>query len=291
MLRSLIQASFSIIVVVLLSWNVTGLAAQFSLLQASTSFLQTTSWDVQGGAYQPGSDKVLFREYRQTIELSDGHKALVVLYVDSQDQLISVKRVEFANRPQWQPNVYYHHVASGLTAFSVLDDGVIKLTQWRKHHSQSFKSLMTKIFDTRSNWIISEQQFTQSSLGQGFDRQYSDLRLDSQSVIDAGFDLWVTNQWQRLISDDAMEIRAVAVDAQQDVPFTIAAYENSEGQDHHSVCRFTMQLAWWSLSWILSPVLLDYDCASKRLLRYQGVTNLKDHNNKRITADIHYEYR
>lgn len=257
---------------------------------AFSAHAKDVSWSVTGVAYQEGSDQVLFQEYRASLRLASGQDALIVCYVDAQDQVMSVKRVEFTHHNLWQPNVYYYHLSSGLEAFSIRKRQIdsLQLTQRYRQNTPSLKTLMAGIFSPQAQWIEQQQRLLSESLTNVRDIQQAELVLEDQSVVDAGFDHWVTHHWQVINSPNGAEIRAVAVDAQQDFPFNLTAQTTADGAGQN-LCRLHMRLAWWPLSWILSPVLLDYDCETKQLVRYQGLTNLKDKNNKRITADIHYQ--
>jgi hypothetical protein len=107
-------------------------------------------------------------------------------------------------------------------------------------------------------------------------------------VIDAGFDGFIRNNWDKLVSGETLEFqfpfasRASMIRLQ--VESSVCSYETETDR-----C-FTLQPSNWFLRMLSSPVELGYDSLS-RLTRYRGLSNINDENGKGQVVDIRYRYQ
>jgi hypothetical protein len=112
--------------------------------------------------------------------------------------------------------------------------------------------------------------------------------MDPQLVVDAGFDNYVRLRWDDLLEGD--EVRFPFLVAGRDEPLAMRAGPGREAEcDPRRVC-LQIELDSWLLGMLVDPFELTYDRGSRRLLRFTGVSNIKDDEGKSQQVDIHYRY-
>ena len=108
-------------------------------------------------------------------------------------------------------------------------------------------------------------------------------------VIDAGFDGFIRDNWDELVSGTTQEFqfplasRASLVSLQ--VKPSVCSYESEVDQ-----C-FTLESSNWFFRLLASPIELGYDSDLVRLTRYRGLSNINDENGKGLVVDIKYRYQ
>jgi len=107
-------------------------------------------------------------------------------------------------------------------------------------------------------------------------------------VIDAGFDVFIRNNWDKLVAGKTREFqfplasRSSLVSLQ--VKPSVCSYESEADQ-----C-FTLEPANWFFRMLASPIELGYDANLARLTRYRGLSNINDESGKGLIVDIRYRY-
>lgn len=108
-------------------------------------------------------------------------------------------------------------------------------------------------------------------------------------VIDAGFDGFIRDNWNILVSGDTQEFqfplasRSSLVSLQ--VKPSVCSYETETDQ-----C-FTLEPSNWFFRMLASPIELGYDSSLARLNRYRGLSNINDQNGRGLIVDIKYRYQ
>ncbi len=119
-----------------------------------------------------------------------------------------------------------------------------------------------------------------------------DLQLepsgDPELVVDAGFDNYVRLRWDELLEGD--DVRFPFLVAGREEPLKMRAGPGRQAEcDPRRVC-LQIELDSWFLGMLVDPFELTYDRGSRRLLRFTGVSNLKDEEGQSQQVDIHYRY-
>jgi hypothetical protein len=122
------------------------------------------------------------------------------------------------------------------------------------------------------------------------DRQYQVSALDEiPIVIDAGFDVFIRDNWQNLVSGEAKVFQFPLVSRFQLISLRVnksfCQYETKTDQ-----C-FALEPANWLFRMLASPIELGYDSTLMRLNRYRGLSNINDTNGDGLVVDIKYQYR
>ncbi|MDF1762101.1 MAG: hypothetical protein P1U57_01715 [Oleibacter sp.] len=108
---------------------------------------------------------------------------------------------------------------------------------------------------------------------------------DNTPVIDAGFDEFVRANWEKLLKDKTVRFSFAVPSRLEWVDFRLIPKKHTDTE-----LRVEMRLESRMLSWLMDPVQLTYEISTKRLLRYQGLTNILNTSEESIYADIRYEY-
>ena len=109
------------------------------------------------------------------------------------------------------------------------------------------------------------------------------------TVIDAGFDGFIRDNWKNLVSGGTQEFqfplasRSSLVSLQ--VKSSVCSYETETDQ-----C-FTLEPSNWFFRMLASPIELGYDASLARLTRYRGLSNINDENGRGLVVDIRYRYQ
>tara|TARA_B100001540_G_scaffold313609_1_gene336871 strand:- start:668 stop:1387 length:720 start_codon:yes stop_codon:yes gene_type:complete len=121
------------------------------------------------------------------------------------------------------------------------------------------------------------------------DRQYSlPAPQRGDLVVDAGFDNYVRSRWDELSRGDTVvfPFRVLGIER----PITMRAGIDA-GRDCAAdrLCLRVEVDSWW-LGLLAEPIELAYRRATRQLLRFSGVSNLRDARGRAPQVDIRYEY-
>jgi hypothetical protein len=228
-----------------------------SLLLAAAVTAQGETRTFLGRAYDPDSGRLLYTEqHRIKLDERGGYISGSVTYLDPRGEPIAMKEVDFAGN-QTAPSFLYR--------------------------------------DLRTDSLISvdsgESDLTVSYRDGGHERQ-TDLEIDREEsiVIDAGFDRFIQQEWQALLQGQTRSFLFLHVSRARFMEFEIV----KTGKIGDSV-EFRIRPAGFILGLLVEPIRLTYAAEDRRLLRYQGVTNIAREASGRVrdehyVATIEYEY-
>jgi hypothetical protein len=114
------------------------------------------------------------------------------------------------------------------------------------------------------------------------------LTGNSDWVVDAGFDNYVRSKWDTLDAGDPVKF-----------PFLVPGFEKplkmraqrsaSESCTIEELC-LEIVLDSWLLGLLVDPIALSYSRSERKLLRFRGISNIRDVNGESFSVDIVYEY-
>jgi len=108
-------------------------------------------------------------------------------------------------------------------------------------------------------------------------------------VIDAGFDTFVTTNWDSLLAGENKSFQFPFAARESLVKLRIkpmgCTYDSATDQ-----C-FSLEMNNWFLRVLVDPIELGYDAKLKRLTRYRGLSNIGDGNGNGLVVDIRYNYQ
>lgn len=107
-------------------------------------------------------------------------------------------------------------------------------------------------------------------------------------VIDAGFDAFVTANWDSLVAGENKSFQFPFAARESLVELRIkpmsCTYDTETDQ-----C-FRLEMNNWLLRMLVAPIELGYDAKLKRLTRYRGLSNIGDGKGNGLVVDIRYNY-
>ena len=105
-------------------------------------------------------------------------------------------------------------------------------------------------------------------------------------VVDAGFDNYVRERWDELTTGESVRFSFLV--AGRDKPLPMRAEETGECAEGE-VC-LEVGLDAWLIGSLVPPIRLTYERETRRLLRFEGVSNLRDDEGRSRRVDIRYSY-
>ncbi len=118
------------------------------------------------------------------------------------------------------------------------------------------------------------------------DREITIEDADTNAVVDAGFDNFVRLQWQDLAEGEEIKFPFRLVDRKDPIKMRAS---KTEGCEDGKLC-LEIELDSWLLGNFVDPIQLTYEEGSQRLLRFQGISNLKNDQGRSQTVEIRYRY-
>lgn len=114
---------------------------------------------------------------------------------------------------------------------------------------------------------------------------------DSATIVDAGFDRFIFENWAALRSAKKMDFSFLAITRAQLINFEVVEKDTEAG-------RVILELhpRNFFISLLVKPITLEYDKLTKRLMSFKGLSNIEQYKdgrptNKNYLADIYYQYQ
>jgi hypothetical protein len=107
-------------------------------------------------------------------------------------------------------------------------------------------------------------------------------------VVDAGFDNFVRSKWDELNEGEVVKFpfKVIGIDS----PVKMRALIDPAGNCNEQQLCLKVSLDSWVLSMLVDPIMLSYSRQDRRLLRFQGVSNIKGVEGESLSVDIRYDY-
>jgi hypothetical protein len=208
-----------------------------------------------GSAYDLESDELL---YRETHCVSDDDLARDVIYQDAEGKLIARKKLDYSSGAT-TPSFVQQNFYSGELIEVALDEGVLSMAVVDANSGEALKS--------------SEENPSQ----------------ELPVVIDAGFDVFVRQNWDSLVAGESLTFQFPLSDRGSLIELRIqplgCSYPTQSDQ-----C-FRLDVANWLLRMLVKPIELGYDSDQRQLTRFRGLSNIGDENGNGLVVDIKYEYQ
>jgi hypothetical protein len=113
------------------------------------------------------------------------------------------------------------------------------------------------------------------------------LTVPGTAIIDGGFNYYVKDKWNDIVKGADIHFNFV-------VPERLDYYSFRIVKDKEIVCNgkpayvFRMEPGNYILRQIIDPIVLTYEKSTKRLIKYEGISNLNDNKGKRYIVSIVY---
>ncbi len=208
-----------------------------------------------GEAFDLKSDEPL---YSETHCLSDDALAREVIYRDVEGRLIAHKILSYSTGPTTPSFVQRNFYSQESIEVELKQDEV---TMTVKDENSSAPA---KVVSTRPS-------------------------ANLPVVIDAGFDAFVTGNWDSLLAGENKSFQFPFAARESLVKLRIKP--TSCSYDSESDQCFRLEMNNWFLRMLVAPIELGYDTRLKRLTRYRGLSNIGDGKGEGLVVDIRYNYQ
>ena len=108
-------------------------------------------------------------------------------------------------------------------------------------------------------------------------------------VIDAGFDRFIRDNWNKLVSGETQEFRFPL--ASRSRLISLRAKTSTCSYKTETDQCFTLEFSNWFFRMLAAPIELGYDPGMARLTRYRGLSNIEDERGNGQVVDIRYRYQ
>ena len=105
-------------------------------------------------------------------------------------------------------------------------------------------------------------------------------------VIDAGFNKYIQTNWQSLTANQSPSIKYLLPTRQTTIELEI---ERTSCKESNQTC-FLIEPSNWFFRMLSKPLVLTYDSDSRKLMTFQGKSNISDSEGNYQEVVIHYDF-
>lgn len=206
-----------------------------------------------GRAYDPNSGALLYEE-RHLETFADG-KIITdrVHYVDPQGRTFGNKRVDFRHDP-FVPEFRLLNERTGhIEALLHKQRGEIEV-RYRERVDQELREAL--------------------------------LAAPENAVADAGFDRFIESHWEQLLRGEVLKRRFLVPSRLEFMDWRVKRISD----DDPATARFALEIESVLLRIVVPTITLVYERATRRLLRYEGLSNLRDESGNNHSVRIEFQY-
>ncbi|PJZ77944.1 hypothetical protein [Leptospira neocaledonica] len=210
-----------------------------------------------GTATDLETGNLLYKDFHEETWENGKHVSSIIIYKDPEGKIFAKKKINFLkNRtlPEFQLEDYRD---------GYLEGGVLQI-------GNSVKLYTRRKFEE----IIQEKVIEAGNL----------------SALDGGFDYFVIDHWEELISGKKINFHFL-VPSERD-KFLFYVEKSKEGDYKGKPALFLkLKISSAILSMFVKPIDLVYDMESKRIMEYRGTSNINNENGKSYKVKIVYGVR
>ena len=120
--------------------------------------------------------------------------------------------------------------------------------------------------------------------------EQADLTLTGNPdwVVDAGFDNYVRSNWDTLDSGEVVKFPFLVPGFEK--PLNMRARRTDEDSCFAAELCLEIVLDSWLLAMLVDPINLSYSRPERKLLRFQGISNIRGVDGESLDVDIRYHY-
>ena len=208
-----------------------------------------------GRAYDANSGALLYEERHDETVVDGAMIADSVSYLDSQGVVFAHKQVDFRDH-LFAPEFRLDNERTGhLEALRRESNGGIAL-QFREQATRELRE--TRLANTPND-----------------------------AVADAGFDRFIAAHWDDLAVGARLVRRFLVPSRLEFMDFRV---RRSDDDSNPREVSFAVEIDSAFLRLVVPPITVVYDRDTRRLLRYEGLSNLRDENGDNLAVRIEFEY-
>lgn len=112
------------------------------------------------------------------------------------------------------------------------------------------------------------------------------IYVPEPAIVDGGFNYYIKNNWDKIISDKKLVFNYLSV-AFQDY-FTFRIYKLDKQTNDPNIMLLKMECKQIFLRLMMKPIFVYYDLETKRIVKYDGISNIRDLNGISYKALLNY---
>lgn len=223
----------------------------------------------QGKAYSLETDELLYSEHhRVSLDDQGRYDKGTVEYFRPDGERFAVKNINY-QRNQSAPYIFFRDLRS---------DSAVKIDATAAELS-----------------ILSSDRFSEHVKGSDTGKlSIVPVSTDLPLVVDAGFDRFVQQNWSSLVRGESLVFSFLVISRARLVDFEIFQSNEKNNESTHFLA-FVVKPKNFFFSLLVEPIRLTYDSTTRRLLRFEGLTNIEKFSSGHASGDnfvarIQYEY-
>ncbi|MDF3818481.1 hypothetical protein P3G55_01140 [Leptospira sp. 96542] len=208
-----------------------------------------------GKAYDLQTGKYIYSDNHEEYYNNGKHQYSKINYKDASGKLFGTKRIDFSKNPEL-PTFKTEDFRDGYLEGADVSGTSVRLFAKRKKDDD----LMEKTYTPKT-----------------------------PAVMDGGFDYFVRNHWDELSKGDRKRFHFVTPIQLDDYLFAVEKIKDGEWKGRKALF-LKLEIDNFVLKRIVKPFLLVYDYQTRRILQFDGLSNINDENGKSLKVKIVYDY-
>ena len=116
------------------------------------------------------------------------------------------------------------------------------------------------------------------------DARAASVETPRNGIIDAGFDRFIEQHWDALVAGDVIERQFLIPSRLDFYTFEVERAKTERLDDH----AFQLRIKSMFLQMFVQPVLVHYDSRTRSLLRYEGISNIRNRKGENFNVRIEF---
>lgn len=214
----------------------TGILAGMAYITA-TAQTGVQNTSYTGYAYQPGTKTLVYKEQNTEIYSNNIHIETVTSYYSLADKLIATRRLDFSHS-HYAPSFTTEDLRSGYM------EGVV-------------------VSGTRARMFVRK--------GKNAAIKEKTIELSDPMVIDGGFNQFIKDNWNTLMQNKPVAFNFI-------VPARLNYYNLRACKVSATGAELTIKIEPNNalLRWIAPPIIVNYNISTRRIVNYEGKSNITD---------------
>ena len=217
----------------------------------SPVLLTAESYKYSGKAGDLKSGKFLYTDNHIETRSEGKHLSSVITYRDAKGNVIARKNIQFTKN-SYLPDFELEDLRSGY-----IEGGVLQGKSYKVYYEKDKNS----------------------------EKKEKILSLKGPSTADGGFDHFVRKNWDDLISGKTVKFSFIAPSQLYQFDFLVSKISSTS-----KTITLKMRIENFLLNILVPPINIIYDSETKRIIQYEGISNINNEEGKSYFVKIVYDH-
>lgn len=207
----------------------------------------------EGIAKDKSSNEFIYKEIHDEIFSNGKHVQTITSFVCENDNEFAKRNLDFSKSFQ-QPTYLLVDSRTGLMeSITPIGDNVYEI-QYQKNHKSKLKSKRLKVPDP--------------------------------AIVDGGFNYFIKENWEKIVDNQKLYFNFLSP-AFQDY-FSFQIFKVDSNQENMNLVKLRMESRQVFLRLLMKPIFVYYDTDTKQIVKYEGISNIRDLDGNSYKALLHY---